>query len=79
MTLDGVAIRPALALGSWVAFKPAQGEVMVMGDLVLLDTEVNPVMAKLLENGVDITAVHNHLLRASPATLYMHVGGPVIR
>jgi hypothetical protein len=48
---------------------------MVMGDLVLLDTEVNPVVAKLLENGIDITAVHNHLLRAGAGTLYMHVGG----
>jgi biotin operon repressor len=48
---------------------------MVMGDLVLLETEINPVMAKLLESGLDITAVHNHLLRASPATFYMHVGG----
>jgi biotin operon repressor len=75
VTLDGVTIRPALALGGWVAFKPVHGEVMVMGDLVLLDTEVNPVMAKLLENGIDITAVHNHLLRASPATFYLHVGG----
>jgi hypothetical protein len=75
VTLDGVAIRPALALGGWIAFKPAHGGAMVMGDLVLLDTEVNPVMAKLLENGIDITAVHNHLLRASPPTYYMHVGG----
>ena len=75
VTLDGVTIKPALALGGWVAFKPVHGGVMVMGDLVLLDTEVNPVMAKLLENGIDITAVHNHLLRASPATFYMHVGG----
>ena len=75
VTLDGVTIKPALALGGWVAFKPAHGEVMVMGDLVLLDTEVNPVMTKLLENGIDITAVHNHLLRASPATFYLHVGG----
>ena len=48
---------------------------MVMGDLVLLETEVNPVMAKLLESGLEVTAVHNHLLRASPATFYMHVGG----
>src|ERR1700675_1688656 len=48
---------------------------MVMGDLVLLETEINPVMAKLLEGGLDITAVHNHLLRANPATFYMHVGG----
>jgi len=46
-----------------------------MGDLVLLETEINPVMTKLIENGVEITAVHNHLLRASPATFYMHVGG----
>jgi hypothetical protein len=75
VTLDGVTIKPGLALGGWVAFKPMHGEVMVMGDLVLLETEINPVMAKLIENGVDITAVHNHLLRASPATFYMHVGG----
>ena len=75
VTLDGVTIKPALALGGWVAFKPMHGEVMVMGDLVLLETEINPVMAKLIENGVEITAVHNHLLRASPATFYMHVGG----
>src|SRR5204863_7525596 len=51
------------------------GGVTVMGDLVLLDTEVNPVMATLLSSGIDITAVHNHLLRANPATFYMHVGG----
>ena len=75
VTLDGVTIKPALALGGWVAFKPMQAEVMVMGDLVLLETEINPVMAKLLENGLNITAVHNHLLRANPATFYMHVGG----
>lgn len=74
VTLDGVAIKPALALGGWVAFKPVHGEVMVMGDLVLLDTEINPVMVKLLANGIDITAVHNHLLRANPPTYYMHVG-----
>jgi hypothetical protein len=75
VTLDGVTIKPALALGGWVAFKPVHGEVMVMGDLVLLDTEINPVMAKLLASGIDITAVHNHLLRANPPTYYMHVGG----
>src|SRR4051794_38044301 len=75
VTLEGVAIKPALALGSWVAFKPAHGGAMVMGDLVLLETEINPVMLKLIEGGLEITAVHNHLLRASPATFYMHVGG----
>jgi len=75
VTLDAVTIKPALALGGWVAFKPAHGGAMVMGDLVLLESEVNPVMLKLIEGGMDITAVHNHLLRASPATFYMHVGG----
>src|SRR4051795_11028281 len=75
VTLDGVAIKPALALGGWVAFKPMHGEAMVMGDLVLLETEINPVMLKLIEGGLEITAVHNHLLRANPATFYMHVGG----
>src|SRR5947207_7996798 len=75
VTVDGVAIRPALALGGWAAFMPMRGEAMVMGDLVLLETEINPVMAKLLEGGIDITAVHNHLLRANPETFYMHIGG----
>ena len=75
VTLDGVTIKPALALGGWIAFKPAHDGAMAMGDLVLLDTEVNPVMAKLIEGGLEITAVHNHLLRASPTTFYLHVGG----
>jgi hypothetical protein len=75
VTLDGVTIRPALALGGWVAFKPGHGGAMAMGDLVLLETEVNPVMAKMIANGLEITAVHNHLLRAAPATFYMHVAG----
>jgi len=76
VTLDGVAIKPALALGGWVAFAPTHGQAMVMGDLVLLETEITPVMTKLLDGGLDITAIHNHILRASPATFYMHVGGP---
>src|SRR5216110_3260155 len=75
VTLDGVTIKPSLALGGWTAFKPAHGGAMVMGDLVLLETEINPVMAKLLASGLEVTAVHNHLLRGSPATFYMHVGG----
>ncbi|MBO0755510.1 MAG: DUF1259 domain-containing protein, partial [Bradyrhizobiaceae bacterium] len=75
VTLDGVTIRPALALGGWVAFQPMGNAAMVMGDLVVLQTEVNPVMAKLIEGGVDVTAVHNHLLRSEPLTFYMHVGG----
>jgi Domain of Unknown Function (DUF1259) len=75
VSVDGVSIKPALALGSWIAMKPVQGGAMAMGDLVLLEAEINPVMSKLIEGGLDITAVHNHLLRANPATFYMHVGG----
>jgi Domain of Unknown Function (DUF1259) len=75
VTLDGVSIKPALALGGWVAFAPMHGEAMLMGDLVLLDAEITPVMTKLLDSGLDITAIHNHILRASPATFYMHVAG----
>jgi hypothetical protein len=75
VSLDDVAIKPTLALGGWVAFAPMHGEAMVMADLVLLETEITPVMTKLLDGGLDITAIHNHVLRASPATFYMHVGG----
>ena len=75
VTLDGVTIRPTLALGGWIAFQPMGNMAMAMGDLVLLQSEVSPVMAKLLQGGVEVTAVHNHLLRAEPLTFYMHVGG----
>src|SRR5579871_461895 len=75
VTLDGVTIKPGLALGGWVAMKPAHGGAMAMGDIVLLESEINPVMAKLIASGLEITAVHNHLLRASPATFYMHISG----
>src|SRR5689334_16678634 len=57
VTLDGVAIKPALALGGWIAFQPAASGAMVMGDLVLTETEINPVMARLVADGVEITAV----------------------
>jgi hypothetical protein len=75
VTLDGVAIKPALALGGWLGFEPVADGAVVMGDLVLTESEINPVMSKLLEGGIDVTAVHNHLLRANPATYYMHVHG----
>jgi Domain of Unknown Function (DUF1259) len=75
VTLDGVEVKPALALGSWLAFQKIGDQAMVMGDLVLTAEEVSPAMNKLVEGGIDITALHNHLLRSSPATLYMHVRG----
>jgi len=75
VTLNGVAIKPALALGGWLGFEPIHDGALVMGDLVLIEAEVNPVMSKLLESGIEITAVHNHLMRANPATFFMHIHG----
>ena len=75
VSLDGVALKAGFALGSWVAFEPIGKDAMVMGDLVLLQEEVNPVMKKLEEGGINVTALHNHLLRAEPSPMYMHVMG----
>jgi hypothetical protein len=75
VTLDGVQIKPPLALGSYLAFQSMGKDGMVMGDLVLTQDEVNPVMKKLVEGGIEITALHNHLLRNSPFTMYMHFEG----
>jgi uncharacterized protein DUF1259 len=75
VTLDGVEIKPALALGSWLAFRKSGNRGMVMGDLVLLVSEVTPVMTKLAEAGIEVTALHNHLLRNEPFTMYLHILG----
>ena len=75
VTLDGVPLRPGFALGSWLAFHEHGGQLMVMGDLVLLEREIAPVMRRMAEGGVQVTALHNHLLRAQPATMYLHVAG----
>jgi biotin operon repressor len=76
VTLDGVEIKPGLALGGWLAFRKMSGQdAMVMGDLVLMQDEVNAVMQKLEDGGIEITALHNHLLRNEPFTMYMHVLG----
>ncbi len=75
VTLDGVELKPGFALGSWLAFEKMGDEGMVMGDLVLTMDEVNPVMTKLAAGGIEITALHNHLLRNQPFTMYMHVQG----
>lgn len=81
VVIDGVSLKPALALGSWVAFKEAsRGTAMAMGDLVLTDDEVGPVMRALQSGGVELTALHNHLLMESPHVMYMHIaahGDPV--
>jgi len=77
VTVDGTKVQTALALGGWLAFRPmgGAGHWEVMGDLVLTQDEVKPVLQKLVAGGLTITALHNHLLRAQPFTLYMHVHG----
>src|SRR5438034_4242517 len=73
VTVGGVELKPALALGSWVAFKKTGDMTMVMGDLVLTEDEVTPVLTKLQEGGVEPTALHNHVLHESPRVMYMHI------
>jgi len=73
VVLDGVDIKPGLALGSWAAFRRDGGRAMVMGDLVLTEDEVEPVMMKLQEGGIHESAIHNHLLGESPHVMYMHI------
>ena len=75
VTVGGVELKPALALGAWVAFKKTGDQTIVMGDLVLTEDEVTPVMTKLEEGGVEITALHNHVLHESPRVMYMHIHG----
>jgi len=73
--VDGVRLKPAFALGSWVAFKGVSDGAIAMGDLVLRDNEVGPVMSRLQESGIEQTAIHHHLLRETPRIIYMHVHG----
>jgi hypothetical protein len=74
VTVSGVTVRPALALGSWAAFKRISGgHTMVMGDLVLLATEINDVISVLQAGGVEQSALHNHILGGSPNTMYLHI------
>jgi hypothetical protein len=67
-SLDGVQLKPTFALGSWLAFRADGNATMVMGDLVLTETEIEPVMTTLADSGIEITALHNHLLHAQPET-----------
>ena len=73
VTAAGVQIKPALALGTWVAFKRMGEMTVVMGDLVLTESEITPVLSKLQQGGVETTALHNHVLNESPRVMYMHI------
>jgi uncharacterized protein DUF1259 len=73
VTAAGVELKPALALGTWVAFKRMGEMTVVMGDLVLAENEVTPVLSKLQQGGVETTALHNHVVNESPRVMYMHI------
>jgi len=75
VSVHGLAIKPGLALGSWAAFLGTDESAMVMGDLVLLESEINPVLDRLRSAGFEITAVHNHLAEETPHVMYMHYMG----
>ena len=75
VTVAGVKLSPPMGLTSWAAFKKAGGKTIVMGDLVLLEDQVNPVMSAALDNGLEVTALHNHFLWDSPRVMFMHIGG----
>lgn len=78
VAVDGWKMPPFMGLTSWAAFAPARkdvAEAMVMGDLVLFEDEVNPIMSKLLESGVQVTALHNHFFFDQPHVYFMHIGG----
>jgi hypothetical protein len=75
VVVNETPIKAGLALGSWLAFKKNGDQTMVMGDLVLTEDEVSPVMLKLQQSGIEETAVHNHLLHDAPPIKYMHISG----
>jgi hypothetical protein len=75
VTVGKVKMTPPMGLTAWAAFTPAHGQVMVMGDIVLLEEQVSPVMGVALDNGLEVTALHNHFLGDSPKVMFMHIGG----
>jgi hypothetical protein len=75
VNIGGFPVEPGFALTSWIAFKHRRNHTTIMGDLVLLDQEINPVISKMIANGVTITALHNHLVGETPDIMYLHFEG----
>jgi hypothetical protein len=73
--VDGFKIIPAMGLGTWIAFTPIKDGTMIMGDIILTETDVKPVQQEVIKQGLTITAIHNHFVRNHPNVVYMHVGG----
>ena len=73
--VDGFKIIPPMGLGTWIAFTPTSGGTMVMGDIILTETDLKPVQQEVIKQGLTITAIHNHFVRNHPNIIYMHIGG----
>ncbi|MCW3106835.1 MAG: hypothetical protein JWQ09_1341, partial [Segetibacter sp.] len=73
--VDGFKIIPAMGLGTWVAFTPAKDGAMVMGDLIVTETDLKPVQQEIIRQGLTSTAIHNHFIRNHPNIMFMHMGG----
>lgn len=75
VTVDGFKIIPPMGLGSWAAFTPSRDGAMVMGDIILTETDLGPVQQEVIRQGLTISAIHNHFIRNHPNVMYMHIGG----
>jgi len=75
VTVDGFKIIPPMGLGSWAAFTPSSEGAMVMGDIILTETDLGPVQQEVIRQGLTISAIHNHFIRNHPNVMYMHIGG----
>ena len=75
VTVDGFKIIPAMGLGTWIAFTPTSDGSMIMGDVILTETDLKPVQQEVIRQGLTITAIHNHFVRNHPNVMYMHIGG----
>ena len=73
--VDGFKIIPAMGLGTWIAFTPTKDGAMIMGDIILTETDLKPVQQEVIKQGLTITAIHNHFVRNHPNVIYMHIGG----
>jgi hypothetical protein len=73
--VDGFKIIPPMGLGTWIAFTPAKDGSMIMGDIILTETDLKPVQQEVIKQGLTISAIHNHFVRSHPNVMYMHIGG----
>ena len=73
--VDGFKIIPPMGLGTWIAFTPSHDGAMIMGDIILTETDLKPVQQEVIKRGLTISAIHNHFVRNHPNVMYMHIGG----